>query len=185
MRKYLVLLSVLLLAAASGQELLVNGDFEAPLTTGWTQTQGGSGTHTVNRDTVYHPDPDFEAYVYQYDNPGWTRLSQSAEVPGPAVSLSFSVKLQHSTQTSCWPAAYFSIRYLDARDNLLGETRYYHSSVAPWSPSSTFHPVAVANQDWNDYAIEIPIELSQHLPGVNPGSVTAIEVALMDTTAGG
>jgi hypothetical protein len=185
MLKYIVPILALLLAAAPGQELLVNGDFEQELTTGWVQTMGGSGTHTVNRATGYDPDPDYESYCYQYDNPGWVRLSQQVEVPGPALEVSFRVKLERSTETSCWPASYASICYLSEGGSLLGETRYYSSSVTPWNPSSTFHPVPVTSSDWNDYSVIVGDELSQNLPGVNPADVRRVEIAFADTTEGG
>jgi len=173
------------LSLAMGQELLTNGAFEEPLTTGWVQTQGGSGTHTINRETGHEPDPDYEAYCYQYDNPGWVKLSQQVETPGPVLEVSFRAKLEASTHTSCWPAAFVSICYLNESGTRLGETRYYSSPVTPWNASSTFHPVRVTSTAWNDYSFIVEDELSQNLPGVTPGDVRKVEIAFADTTAGG
>lgn len=185
MLKYVMPVLAVLALAAPGQELLVNGGFEQELSTGWVQSMGGSGTHTIDRDTGYEPDPDYEAYCYQYDNPGYARLSQQVEVPGPALEVSFRVKLERSNDTSCWPAAFASICYLDEGGALLGETRYYSSPVVAWEPTSTFHPVQVSSTDWNEYTVIVADELSQNLPGVTPGDVRRVELAFADTTEGG
>jgi hypothetical protein len=43
----------------------------------------------------------------------------------------------------------------------------------------------VTDSLWSDYELDVADELSMHLPGVDPGDVTKIEVALVDTTSGG
>lgn len=185
MRKLILPTLVVLAFAAPAQELLVNGDFEQPLETGWVQTMGGSGTHTINRDTGYDPDPDYEAYCYQYDNPGYARLSQQVEVPGPALEVGFRAKLETTGQTSCWPAAYVSVCYLDENGTKLGETRYFSAGFSPWTASPVFNPVRVTSTDWNDYTVIVADELSQNLPGINPAEVRRVELAFADTTASG
>jgi hypothetical protein len=186
MRNCLILLSIVFLSFAFSQELLINGDFEQELTVGWNQLVNGSGTHTINRDVSYHPDPDYEAMAYQYDNPGWTRLSQTVDVPGPMLELNFTACFAESGGTSsCWPAACFSICYLDANDVVLGETRYYYSTYATWTPTATLNLIHTYDPNWTQYTLDIVDELSQNLPGVNPGDVVKVEVALYAYTYSG
>ncbi len=186
MRNAILLLGVVFLAVGMGQELLVNGDFEQPITEGWVHTTYGSGTHTADRNTTYHPDPDYEAMAYQYDNPGWSRLGQTVSVPGPMLLLSFWAKFEFAGGTSsCWPAACLSVCYLDASDLTLGETRYVHSTYANWVPSSTLSLHDVVNPDWTEYNLDIIEELSNNLPGVAPGEVARIEVGLYAYTHSG
>ncbi len=168
------------------QELLVNGDFEQELSIGWTYTDSGLGTHQVQRGTEYQPDPDYEAWVYQYDNPGWTRLSQKVDVPGVALNLSFWAKFTESGGSStCWPAACFQVCYYDFNDNRLGETRYYYSTYATWTPTPTLSLYRITNPDWNRYELNIADELTANLPGVNPGDIARVEVALWSYTHSG
>lgn len=187
MRNYLVLLSIVFLFSfAFSQELLTNGDFEQELTVGWTHLQYGSGTHITNRDTLYHPDPDYEGYAYQWDNPGWARLSQTVDVPGPMLELNFTACFAESGGTSsCWPAACFSVCYLDADDTVLGETRYYYSTYANWTTTSTLSLVRLYDPSWTNYTLDIAEELSNNLPGVDPGAVVKVEVALYAYTYSG
>ena len=100
MKKLLLLMIPVLVTAVSASEMLVNGDFEQELTVGWTFTDSGTGTHTCDRATDYHPDPDYEAQTYQYDNPGWARLGQTVDVPSPLLALSFWAKFEYSGGSS-------------------------------------------------------------------------------------
>ncbi len=182
--------SLLVLALVVGlglsQNLLVNGDFEQELSVGWTYTDSGSGTHQALRDTIYQPDPDYEAWVYQYDNPGWTRLSQMIEVLSPALRVSFSANFRESGGSStCWPAACFQVCYYNSNNILLGETRYYYSTYANWTPTPTLNLYRITNPDWNDYELDIEREINDNLPGVNPDSVAKVEVALWSYTFSG
>jgi len=186
MRKFIILLFVAFLSFAFSQELLVNGDFEQELAVGWTQMVNGSGTHYMNRDVSYQPDPDYEAYAYQWDNPGWARLSQTVDVPGPILELTFTACFAESGGTSsCWPAACFSVCYLDANDVVLGETRYYYSTYANWTPTSTLSLIRLYDPNWTTYNLNIAEELSTNLPGVNAGEVVKVEVALYAYTYSG
>lgn len=184
----LKLLCMLWLAAALavGQNLLVNGNFEQELTVGWTYADSGYGTHFADRQTYHHPDPDFEAQTYQYDNPGWARLAQSVDVPGVLVQLSFQASFAESGGTStCWPAACFQVCYRDAGGNLLGETRYYYSTYANWTPSPTLSLYRITDPAWSQYTLNIADEVSTNLPGVDPGAVARVEVALLSYTYSG
>jgi hypothetical protein len=184
--KSLLLIPFLALGLAFSQELLINGDFEQELAVGWTRTDSGYGTHQVLRGTEYQPDPDFEAWVYQYDNPGWTRLSQLVPVPGVALQLSFWAKFSESGGSStCWPAACFQVCYYDNDTNLLGETRYYLSTYATWIPSPVLSLYRISSRDWNRYELNIADELTNNLPGVDPTAVAFVEVALWSYTYSG
>uniref|UniRef100_A0A7V3PT94 DNRLRE domain-containing protein n=1 Tax=candidate division WOR-3 bacterium TaxID=2052148 RepID=A0A7V3PT94_UNCW3 len=184
--KYLLSLVLITVLLGFSQELLLNGNFEQELSIGWTQTDSGSGTHQVQRGTEYQPDPDFEAWVYQYDNPGWTRLSQLVPVPGVALQLSFWAKLiGYGGTTTCWPAACVQVCYYDRDTNLLGETRYYHTTYADWQPSPTLSLYRVNDTTWLYHQLDIAAELTQNLPGVNPSEIAFIEVALWSYTYSG
>ncbi len=182
-----LLLIPALLGLAAGQNLLVNGDFEQPLTTGWTATQGGSGYGLTDRQTWYHSDPDYEARDSLYSGAGWRRLAQRVNVSSPVLGISFWAKFEIGAGSStCWPVASVTIGYYNAANTLLGETRfYYHNEYCTWTSSSTLHLIEVTNPDWARYSLNVADELAQHLPGVNPALVQRVEVALFDTTAGG
>lgn len=174
------------LGSGLSQELLLNGGFEQELSIGWIYADSGLGTHQVLRGTEYQPDPDYEVWVYQYDNPGWTRLSQRVEVPGVALELSFWAKFNESGGSStCWPAACFQVCYYNANDSLLGETRYYYSTYANWTPTPTLSLYQITNPDWNRYQLKIADELTANLPGVNANDVAKVEVALWSYTHSG
>ncbi len=181
-----LLIPLLFLSLASAQELLTNGDFEQEITVGWVWTYSGSGTHLADRQVGYHPDPDYEAHTYQYDNPGESRLAQKVETPGVMLELSFWAKFEEGAGSStCWPAACFAVCYYDAADVLLGETRFYYSTYANWTPSPTLSLYRITNPDWQQYTLNIADELNQNLPGVNPADVAKIEVALWSVTVSG
>lgn len=180
-----ILLMTLLAVLGFGQNLLVNGDFEQDLSVGWVQTSGGYGTPTVNRGTTHQPDPDYEAMVQWYDNSGWIELGQVVDVPGPTLDLSFWTSLHRTSETSCWPAACFDVRYYNSSSTLLGITRYYYSSVTAWTATPTLHPIVVSDSNWHQYDLNVAEEISANLPGVDPGAVTRVGVVLFDTTAGG
>jgi hypothetical protein len=184
--KYTILVLSSLLALGLGQNLLTNGDFEQELTVGWTYADSGVGTHEALRDTLFHPDPDYEAYTYQYDNPGWAVLSQTVDVPGINLLFSFWGKFEEAGgSSSCWPAACFRVCYRDGGGALLGETRYYYSTYADWVPSPTLSLYRVTNPDWTRYDLDVTSELAQNLPGVNPADVARVEVSLWSYTYSG
>jgi hypothetical protein len=187
MKVKVLLVIALALGLASAQNLLTNGDFEQDLTVGWTQTQGGGSYVTFDRSTDYQPDPDYEARDSIYSGNGCGMLSQTVDVPGPLTTLSFQAAFAiYGASSSCWPVACVTVGYCDASSNLLGETRYYyHDSYCTWAPTSTLSLINVTDPNWNRYELNVADELNQHLPGVNPGMVTKLRVALFDTTAGG
>jgi hypothetical protein len=175
-----------LLAVVLGQNLLTNGDFEQELTVGWTASQYSGAYVAIDRDASLQPDPDYEARdsLYGY---GWAKLAQVVDVPGVTVGLDFWARFEIAgTSTTCWPVACVTVGYLDAASTRLGETRiYYHNSYCTWTPTSTLSLIEVTSPDWTEYELNVADELSQHLPGIDPGAVAKLEVALYDTTAGG
>jgi hypothetical protein len=183
MKKTILLLS-LLLAFGFSQNLLENGDFEQGLTVGWTQDN--SGYVTVDRSTTYHPDPDWEVKDSLYGF-GYSRLYQTVDVPGITLILDFWAKFDIAgTSSTCWPVASVTLSYLDAANNVLGETRvYHHNEYCTWVPSGTLSLIPVTNPDWSQYTIDVAAELSANLPGVNPGNISRVKVSVFDTTAGG
>jgi hypothetical protein len=182
--KKFVLLAPLLLAFAFGQNLLTNGDFEQDLSVGWIWS--GSGYTAAVRDPGCQPDPDYEVMdsLYAY---GFGRLSQTVDAPGTSLILSFQASFAIGAgSSSCWPVASVAVGYLDASDNVLGETRIYlHNSYCTWTPTGTLSLIEVTDTNWTDYTLDIAQELGEHLPGVNPGDISKISVAVWDTTSGG
>jgi hypothetical protein len=179
-----ILLVSLLAVIGFGQNLLTNGDFEQDLSVGWSRDT--YGVTYIGRDVGYQPDPDYEAFdsLWYY---GWSRLYQTVDVPGVTLVLEFWAKFDiYGASSSCWPVASVNLSYLDASNNVLGETRvYYHDQYCTWIPTGTLSLIEVTNPDWNQYTIDVAQELSANLPGVNPGDVSKVTVALSDTTAGG
>jgi len=186
MRNFVVLLFIVFLSFGLSQELIINGDFEQELTVGWNQIFNGSGTQIIDRSLTYQPDLDWEAMAYQYDNPGWARLSQTVYAPSPMLELSFEASFAESGGVStCWPAACFSVCYLNTDDAVLGETRYVYSTYDTWTTTPTRHLIDITNPGWVEYSLNIEDELTQNLPGVNQGEIVKVEVALFAYTDGG
>jgi hypothetical protein len=182
-----ILLPLLVLSLGFGQELLTNGDFEQELSVGWVHDTGGYGYVTWNRGTGYQPDPDYEFMDSLYSGSGFSRLRQVVDAPGVVLELSFWAAFGiGGTSSTCWPVSGVNVEYYDASDVLLGQTRfYYHNEYCTWTPSGTLSLIEVTNPDWTQYSLNIAEELNQNLPGVNPGDVAKIGIALVDTTAGG
>lgn len=183
----ILLATCCVLTFCAAQNLLVNGDFELPRSVGWIRTAGGIGSmQTVNRDTSYHPDPDYEVSVLQASGPGWTCLAQKVDVPSTELTLRFSAKFRLDGPGTCWPVACVVARYCDASGTKLGETRFYHhTSYCTWTPNATLSLIEITNPEWNDYELDIAQELRTRLVAVNPANVAKIEVALYDTVSGG
>ena len=180
-------LVTVLLALASGQNLLVNGDFEQDLSVGWTCDSGGYGYRVVDRSTDLEPDPDFEARCSLYSGSGYVGLSQRVDVRHQYLAVSFRAKFDLAgSSSSCWPVAYVGVGYYGDSDSLLGETRvYHHNTYCTWVPTGTLSLIEVTNPDWTEYNIDVAEELREHLPGVDPGDIRQLRVRLADSTAGG
>jgi hypothetical protein len=182
----LCFLLVLLATSVPAQNLLVNGDFEQNLSVGWIYTRSAGASAGAIRDTEFQTDPDWEtadSLVYQ----GWSKLEQVVNAPGANLTLRFSARFAIGNGTApCWPIACVTIGYFDGSDELLGETRFiYHDTNSHWTSTPTFSVIEVADPNWNEYTLDVADEFARHLPGIDPGTVGRIGVALFDSTSGG
>ncbi len=177
----------LFLCLASAQNLLVNGDFEQDISVGWSQLQGGAGTHTTQRQTNRHPDPDYEAWVRQYSGSGWTKLYQMVDIPGPDVLVNFWASFNIGGGSStCWPVAAVFIEYYNQSGLYMGDTRFcYHNAYWNWTQTGTRSLIDVASPDWMAYGIHVRQEVDDNLPSVNSEDIRKLSVALYSYTSGG
>lgn len=177
MKRFLVLIMLISISAASNY--VSNGDFEQALTVGWTQMMTGGGT-TISRSTTYHPDPDYEVYLYKATGTsGYAQLWQVADIPTCNMDLCFSAKVYAwDNYSGAWAAAGVMIAYLDNADNVLGETRICQWSYdCPWINTPECHIIQVTDSLWHDYTFNIQDELA-NLPAVDPNEVAKIKVTL-------
>ncbi len=176
--RLLIMLSLCCAGFVFAGQFVNNGDFEQPLTTGWTQATSGSG-FVINRATNYDPDPDYEAQVFKSTGTGYAKLYQSAAIPTTDLEFSANLKLIAATTSStCWAGTALIIGYLNPSGSLLGETMICRRTAAcPWQNTSTRHLIDAVDTLWHNYAFNINSELA-NLPGVNPASIAKIEIAL-------
>jgi len=177
MKKYLI--TVLILAGfAFATQFLTNGDFEDLLTIGWLDSLCGANA-TINRDTGYDPDPDYEAYAYKGSGDGYARLYQVVDILTTDLEFSVNAKLYaYDNHASAWAAGAVVISYMNESGSILGETRIYRGSTGcTWTNSPTLHLITVSDTNWNNYSFNIADELV-NLSGVNPSEVDKIGVAL-------
>ncbi len=180
---------LLFISISSAGALLTNGDFEEPLHIGWSLhiDDPMAGYDTLDRDTSFHPDPDYEVKVKKF-NLFYARLYQTVEIPATDLAFSVYAKLyayEHSPSQSYWAAASIVLSYLNSNDNLLGQTRIcYKTPHCPWNNSDTVHLI-VANDtlNWYTYSFNINDELT-NLPGINPLEIAKINITMLDTTNG-
>lgn len=187
MKLKILLVVPLLVGFVAGQNLLDNGDFEQVLSTGWTTSQGGLGSHIVERLTYPDPDPDYEAHVRQYDGSGFTKLLQLVDVAGPDLEFSFWASWNYGNGSStCWPVASVFLEYYDHRGLWMGETRwYYHSVYCNWQSASNRNLINISDPGWMQYTLNVQQELEDNLPGVNAANIRKVGVALYSYTSGG
>ena len=189
MVKYLIIL-IALTGLCVAANWINNGDFEQPLTVGWTQAIGTpSSSDIIDRQVSYEPDPDYEVQVKKYDATH-AKLFQRVNIP-TMINLQFTIKanlyaFEYNTSATYWSAAAVCLRYLDQNDNLLGETRVAQRSMhCPWTNSAALHIIDVTSPNtWLTYSFSVSQELSMYLPAVNQQNIKKIEVALLDTTDG-
>ena len=186
MYKYVCL--ALILSTAHAGVLLTNGDFEQTLDTGWAQRiQGGSAQDTIDRQTYFDPDGDYEARVKKYDD-AYAKLWQTVAVPTTDLEFSVYTKLyayEFDMLGTNWISAAIVLAYLDADDNVLGQTRICRNSPhCPYTNTSSFHMIPHLDPNsWSTYSFNINDELA-NLPGITPSDIAKITVALFDTTNG-
>jgi uncharacterized protein (DUF779 family) len=181
-KSIIVLSLVALTGLGLGTELLVNGDFEQPLDVGWTDTVvSAAGSANFERsDTLGQPSPGFAVRVYKY-LASYASLSQTVDVPDVNLALSFDGRLSIGGGSStCWPVAAVIVRYLDASATSLGNTRIYlHDQYCTWATSDTQSLIDITTPGvWTPYSLDIASELSTHLSGINPASVSKLKVEL-------
>lgn len=161
--------------------LLTNGDFEQELDVGWQQSISGEGF--IDRSTLYDPDPDYEAGIYQSSCNGTAILEQVIEILNedlPFIEFSCNAKMYaYDNVPGDWIATAVIISYINEFDSILGETRIYSYSdtACPWADSPTLHLIEVADADWHSYFFNLEDELT-HLPGVNQLEIKKIGAGL-------
>ena len=184
MHRYIILVLIVGLCIASN--FAVNGDFEQPLTNGWTQFNS-NGYGSITRGVGYHPDADYEVSVYRQGSGGYgagnDRLYQTIDIIIPLTDIDFqvSLKLDAWDNGSSWAGAACALLYLDENSTTLGVTRICRESAGcPWVNTPTQHLIYASDTLWHDYSFNINTEL-QNLSGVDPSRVAKITIALQDT----
>ncbi|MCS7258011.1 MAG: hypothetical protein NZ601_01360 [candidate division WOR-3 bacterium] len=182
----LIVCSVVNLLSAG--ELLTNGNFEQPLDIGWYSTIVTATSYdTIDRQTFFHPDPDYEVRVKKYDAV-CAKVYQTISIPTTDLDFSVNAKLyayEYTPTASYWAAAAIILRYLDDNNNWLGETRItYKTPHSPWINTSTVHLINAPDpNNWYQYNFNLNSELA-NLSGINSSAIRKIQVLLMDTTNG-
>ncbi len=183
MRKYIIVM-VIIAGLMFAENLLVNGDFEAPITTGWQSAQSGSNV-TIDRATTYDPDPDYEAQSKKGYGSGYAKLYQVVDVATTDLLFTIDALLyayDNNADTSCWAAAAVIISYKNSVNTVLGETRICsYTTPCSWQSTSTCHLIHAPNNVWQNHSFNIDDELT-NLPGVNPAQISKIEVSLYGNT---
>ncbi len=182
----IIIPGILMIGLASAGNWLINGDFEEELTMGWTATQGGSYI-SLDRETNYDPDPDYELRAEKGSGNGYIRVFQISDITTPnEFNFSVNTKLyayDNNADTLTYAGAAVIVSYLSAGGELLGETRICQfTAPCPWQNTPTCHLIIATDSLWHNYSFNLQTELG-NLPGVNPANVKKIEIAFYDTTA--
>ena len=178
----LLLLSFLLVAQVVGSELIINGDFEQPLSTGWGQIIYGSNG-MIDRATDYDSDEDYEAYVYKGSETGFVQLLQVIGIPTTNLNFSIDAKLYAYANSTAWAGAAVLISYSDQNNVLLGQTYICaRTTHCPWTENSTTHIIDASDSEWHYYGFNIDEELTR-FAGVNPSDVAKIQISLYCKTS--
>lgn len=184
MKNITISLAILVISLSYSQGLITNGDFEQTLDIGWQRDSNGVNI-TINRATIYDPDPDYEAQVYKGAGTGFAELSQMVDIPSTDLLFTCNAKIyafDNDADTLTWAAAALIISYLDDGGATLGETRICNfSTPCPWLSTPTCHLIIAIDSFWHNYGFNIDDELA-NVPGVNPADVQKISIALYDTT---
>lgn len=176
-------LAILILAGtAVAENLLVNGDFEQPLTEGWVEdVRSIAGNYVIERaENLGQPEPGFAARSYKY-LAYHASLSQSVDVTDVDLVLTFDGKIMISGGSStCWPAAAFIVSYIDGAESSLGRTLFLvQSEYSNWVESDSVHFIEPATPGaWDRFSLNISEELANHLPAVPAADVAKIKVDL-------
>lgn len=164
-------------SAVGATELMTNGGFELPLESGWISEIDGDGV-TIDRQTYFDSDLDYEARITKTTGLGYGRLGQIVDVPG--VDAVFSVRLNSSADAivEAWVVAGVMLTYYDAGGVALGETFIGSlGGVCPWMDSSTFHMIPTEPGGWETHTFALQDELA-NLPGVDREALASVRIAL-------
>ncbi len=167
-------------AGLASANLLVNGDFEQPPSVGWDTfalNLAGGDTFTWS-DTLGQPTPGHAVAVHKYlaNN---ASMHQTVDIPNVNLALTFDARFRTGGGSStCWPVASFVVRYLDAAGTSLGNTKIYlHDQYCSWAGSDTQSLIDITTPGvWTPFTLNIANELSTHLPGINPASVSKLMI---------
>ncbi len=178
--KMLAVLGLFLLAYAEPIELINNGDFENPLTTGWQQDINNvRGSSEIIRDVGYDADQDYEARVYK-DQSNSAALFQTISMP--SLDLEFKADYCFSAVASdaqVQGVAAISVEYLDSQGKTLGKSIFYASAPADMLSSDAVtaaYPVEMGA--WANRSFNIQNALAD-LPGLNADLIAQIKVSLL------
>lgn len=176
-----------LVVPALAGNLVVNGDFEQPLTVGWTYQQNGQGVRTAERRPWSAPDTGHYCFVRQYGGPGSAKVYQLIDVDGPDLEFSYYASWAIGGGTStCWPVASVILEYFDHRGLWIGETRwYYHNQYCTWQPANNRNLISIADPGWMRYSLNVREEIEGNLPAVNADAVRRVGVSLFSYTSNG
>jgi uncharacterized protein (DUF779 family) len=177
-----VIIVLAALAGLASANLLLNGDFEQPMDVGWdtiAANAAGGDTFTWS-DTLGQPTPGHAVAVRKY-LASYASMNQTVDVPNVNLTLAFDARFQIGGGSStCWPVASFVVRYLDAAGASLGNSQIYlHDQYCTWAATDTQSLIDITTPGmWAPFSLDIASELSTHLPGINPSSVSKLNVDL-------
>lgn len=176
----MLIMPVLLVASATGGNLINNGRFEQGLL-GWTlAVDSVDGSWTAVTGPEYDADTDCEVFVEKVQRYS-TWLFQSAVLPGLDVSLLFRARLA-ATVARDTPAYYAHaavvLEYQNAAGEPLGATMVVRKTTySPLNNTPTRRLISASSEDWFERELVIRDELSR-LSGVNPTDVARVVVGL-------
>jgi len=163
--------------AVGAVELLANGDFELPLDAGWSSEIDGTGV-TIDRQINFDTDLDYEARITKTSGLGYGRVGQVVAVPGGDAVFSAELTSSADAILEAWAVAGVMLTYYDTAGTPLGETFIGSlGGVCPWMDSPTFHMILTQTGVWETHAFALQEELA-NLPGVDPGALASVRIAL-------
>lgn len=170
-------LGALWAGSAGAAELLTNGGFELPLETGWVTEIDGAGV-TIDRQTYFDTDLDYEARITKTTGLGSGRVGQIVAVPGPDATFRVELNTSADAIAEAWAVAGVMLTYYDAGGGAIGETFIGSiGGVCPWMDSPTFHMIPTEPGVWEAHNFTLQDELI-HLPGVDAGALASVRIAL-------
>lgn len=184
MNKYFTIILIILMIAgiAFAGNLLTNGDFEQELDVGWQQSTLDI-PFTIERETYFDQDPNYEVLVLKTSSNGFVSLYQVVDIPNTDIDFSGTAKMfAFANLPGDWAGAAVIISYIDESDAVLGETRICtYTTDSPWVDSPTLHLIVASDANWHDYSFNIDDELT-NLSGVNPLDIKKLQIAVFDTS---